>query len=366
MLSSIQQLHLLNQKVPMNLTSESQALEQDSTPSLSSDYALPMKSNGTKVAAGVVETLNPASTPLAHQATINLTPNSKVLVQGITQPLGSYYTARMKAYGTNVVAGVSAGQGGQELHGIPVFDLVEQVLPQTGPIEASIIFVESYRVLDAALEAMDAEIPLIILVTEGVPPLDMVRLLRKAEATGTVIVGPSSSGIIVPGKVLLGAQESEFYTPGPVGLIARAGALAYEVALGLTHAKLGQSMAVNLGSAAIVGSSFGQWLQILAMDKSTNVIVLVDQTGGLSDDATAEYIAEAIDKPVIAYVAGSYTPLDKQISDASAIIAAQLSGPITNASTAQHKVAAFKQANIPVAERPSQIPELVRKALNKS
>jgi succinyl-CoA synthetase alpha subunit len=121
-----------------------------------------MKANGTKVAAGVVETLNPAPTPLTHQVTINLTPNSKVLVQGITQPLGSYYTARMKAYGTNVVAGVSAGQGGQELHGIPVFDLVEQALPQTGPIEATIIFVESYRVLDAALEAMDAEIPLII------------------------------------------------------------------------------------------------------------------------------------------------------------------------------------------------------------
>ncbi len=356
----------MDQKATMNLTPESQVLEQDSTPSLSSYYALPMKANGTKVAAGAFKKLNPASTPLSHQATIHLTPDSKVLVQGITQPLGSYYTARMKAYGTNVVAGVSAGQGGQELHGIPVFDLVEQVLSKTGPIEATIIFVESYRALDAALEAMDADIPLIILVTEGVPPLDMVRLLRKAEATGTLIVGPSSSGIIVPGKVLLGTQEIEFYKPGPVGLIARAGALAYEVALALTQHQLGQSIAVNLGSAAIVGSSFYQWLQILAMDRSTEAIVLVDQTGGLIEDATAEFITEAIDKPVIAYVAGSYTPLDKQISDVSAVIAAQLSGPVTNASTAQHKVAAFKRANIPVAERPSQIPELVRKALKKN
>lgn len=297
---------------------------------------------------------------------MNLTPDSKILVQGITQPLGAYYTAHMKAYGTNVVAGVSTGQGGQELYGIPVFDLVEQALEKTGAVDTTVIFEESYRVLDAALEAMDAGIRHLILVTSNVPPLDMVRLLRKAETTQTLIVGPSSSGIIVPGKVLLGTQETEFYTPGSVGLIARAGALTYEVALALTQAKLGQSISVNLGSDAIAGSSFCQWLRILAMDENTKAIVLVDQTGGVSEDVTAEYIAEAIDKPVIAYVAGYYTPVDKQVGDASAVIAAQLSGPITNASTAQHKVAAFKRANVPVAERPSQIPELVKKALKKS
>ncbi len=297
---------------------------------------------------------------------MNLTPDSKILVQGITQPLGAYYTAQMQAYGTNVVAGVSTGQGGQEFHGIPVFDLVEQALEQTGAVDATVIFVESYRVLDAALEAMDAGIPHLILVTSGVPPLDMVRLLRKAETAQTLIVGPSSSGIILPGKVLLGTQETEFYTPGSVGLIARAGVLTYEVALALTQAKLGQSICVNLGSDAIAGSSFCQWLKILAMDENTKAIVLVDQTGGISEDVTADYIAEAIDKPVIAYVAGYYTPVDKQVGDASAVIAAQLSGPVTNASTAQHKVAAFKRANVPVAERPSQIPELVRKALKKS
>ncbi len=296
---------------------------------------------------------------------MNLTPDSKVLVQGITQSLGSYYTARMKAYGTNVVAGVSAGHGGQELHGVPVFDLVEQALSKTGPVEATIIFVESYSALDASLEAIDAGIPQIILVTGGIPPLDMVRLLRKTQASETLIVGPNSSGIIVPGKVLLGTQESEFYRPGSVGLISRAGTLTYEVALALTQAGLGQSIGVNLGSDAIVGSSFRQWLEILARDESTKAIVLVDQTGGSSEEETAQYIAEAIDKPVVVYVAGRYTPVDKQVSNAGATIAAQLSGPITNASTAQHKVAAFKKAKVPVAERPSQIPELVRKALKK-
>src|SRR5919199_586413 len=296
---------------------------------------------------------------------MNLTPDSKVLVQGITQPVGSYHAARMKAYGTNIVAGVSAGEGGQELHGIPVFDLVEQARQQVGSVDATIIFVESYWALDAALEAIDAGIPQIILVTNGIPPLDMVRLLRKAQTTETLIVGPSSSGIIVPGKVLLGTQESGFYTPGAVGLISRAGSLTYEVALALTQAELGQSIGVNLGTDAIVGSSFHQWLQILARDESTQAIVLVDQTGGGSEEETAQYIAEAIDKPVVAYVAGCHTPVDKQVGNASAIIAAQLSGPVTNATTAQHKVAALKQAKVPVAERPSQIPELVKKALKK-
>ena len=296
---------------------------------------------------------------------MNLTPDSKVLVQGITQPLASYHAARMKAYGTNLVAGVSAGQGGQELHGIPVFDLVEEARHQRGPFDATIIFVESYWVLDAALEAIEAGIPQIILVTGGIPPLDMVHLLRKAQITETLIVGPSSSGIIVPGKVLLGTQESNFYTPGSIGLISRAGTLTYEVALALTQAELGQSIGVNLGTDAIVGSSFHQWLRVLATDENTQAIVLVDQTGGGSEEETAQYIAKAIDKPVVAYVAGCYTPVDKQVGNASAIIAAQLSGPVTNASTAQHKVAAFKQAKVPVAERPSQIPDLVRKALKK-
>jgi succinyl-CoA synthetase alpha subunit len=314
----------------------------------------------------VVDKLEQAHTTLVHPATMKFTPDIKVLVQGITQPLGAYYTARMKAYGTNVVAGVSAGQGGQKLHGIPVFDLVEQAHQQLGSCDVTIIFVESYAALDASLEAIDAGVPQIILVTSGIPPLDTVRLLRKAQSTGTLVVGPNSSGIIVPGKVLLGTQETEFYTPGSVGLISRAGTLTYEVALTLTQAKIGQSIGINLGTDAIVGSSFRQWLHVLAMDETTKAIVLVDQAGGGSEEATAEYIAEAIDKPVIAYVAGGHTPMDKQMNDAGAVIAAQLSGPVTSATTAQHKVEAFKQAKIPVAERPSQIPELVNKVLKKS
>ncbi len=296
---------------------------------------------------------------------MNLTPASTVLVQGITQPLAIYHIARMLAYGTNIVAGVSAGQGGKQLQGIPIFDLVEDACNQVGLIEVTIIFVESYGALDAALEAIEAGIRQIILVSEGMPPLDTIRLLRKAEATNTLIIGPKSSGIIVPGKVLLGTQDSKFYTPGKIAMISRTATLTYEVALALTQAGLGQSISVNLGSDVIVGSSFRQWLPILASHEETQAIVLVDCTGGGSEEGTANYIAEVIDKPVIVYVAGCNTPVDKQVGNASAILAAQLSGPVTSATTAQHKVAAFKQAKIPVAGRPSQIPDMVKKALKK-
>ncbi|NEQ70569.1 MAG: CoA-binding protein [Symploca sp. SIO1B1] len=296
---------------------------------------------------------------------MNLKPDSKVLIQGIAQPLGSYYAARMRDYGTNIVAGVSVRKEEYQLPEIPVFDLVEQACQYTGPVDTTIIFVEPYRALDAALEAIDAGIPQIVIFTRGIPPLDVVRLLRKAEATNTLIVGPSSSGIIVPGKILLGAQESEFYTPGSVGLITHAGILTYEVALALSQAGLGQSIGVNLGNEAIVGSSFRQWLEILAKDKSTEAIVLVDQSGGSSEETTAEFIAQVIDKPVITYFAGNYTPGSKQFGNASSIIAAQLSGPVTKATTVQQKVAAFKQAKVPVAQSPSEIPKLVKKALKK-
>ncbi|HBE16121.1 MAG TPA: CoA-binding protein [Cyanobacteria bacterium UBA11149] len=296
---------------------------------------------------------------------MNLTPDSKVLIQGITQPLAAYYAARMKAYGTNLVAGISVGNGRQELYGIPVFDLVEEAISECGFIDTTIIFVEPYSVLDAALEAIDAGISQIIVVTGDVPPLDMVNLLRIAKVTGTLIIGPSSSGIIVPGKILLGTQESEFYTPGVVGLISRTSFLTYEVALALNQAQIGQSIGINLGSDSIVGSSFRQWLDVLATDKTTKAIVLVDQTGGSNEEATAEYIAKTMNKPVVVYIAGYSTPEDKQLGDPSSIIAAQLSGPITIATTSHHKVEVYKEAKVPVAQRPSQIPKLVKKLLKK-
>lgn len=309
---------------------------------------------------------------------MKLTPDSKILVQGITESrLSTHAAVMMKSSGTNVVAGVSPGQGGQNLvldqsegiEGIPVFDLVEQAVATLGQIDTTVIFVHPYSVLDAALEAIAAGIRQIIIISEGMPPLDMVKLVRKAEATETLVVGPNSSGIIIPGKLLLGTHPTEFYTPGPVGLISRSSTLTYEIALGLTQAQLGQSMGVSIGGDMIVGSSFMQWLQILDEDDQTEVIVLVGEMGGGSEESVASYIAETIDKPVIAYIAGRYVPtVTAPLGHAGALAtsraAAQVAAEI--AGTAESKIAVFEQAKIPVAEFPSQIPALVNQVLKKS
>ena len=302
---------------------------------------------------------------------MSFTPKTTVLVQGIAEPLGSTNAALMKDYGTRVVAGVSPGLGGQMRHDIPVFDLVEQARQQVGPIDIATICVHPYRVLDAALEAMAAGIRQLIILTEGMPPLDMVRLLRKAEYTETFVVGPSCPGIIVPGKVLLGTHPKDFYTPGSVGLLGRSGTLTYEIALTLTQAGLGQSIGVGIGSDAIVGSSFLQWLQILDEDESTEAIVLVGETGGEGEEAAAEYIQEAIDKPVVVYVAGRYAPKHRLFGHTETLLASRPNGqfPSTSAvsgmGTAQRKVEAFVQAKVPVVDRPSDIPRLVKKALSR-
>jgi succinyl-CoA synthetase alpha subunit len=296
---------------------------------------------------------------------MNFAFNSKVLVQGITEPLASQHAPLMQAYGTQVVAGVSPGHGGQTIEAIPVFDLVEQALEKVGQVDTTVIFVPPYAVLDAALEAIAAQIRQIILITEGVPPLDMVRLLRKAEATQTFVVGPNCPGIILPGKVLLGTHPSEFYTPGSVGLISRSGTLTYEVALELTRAGLGQSIAVGLGGDRIPGSSYQQWLQILAEDEQTEVIVLVSETGGESEESAADYVAAAITKPVIAYIAGQTASKGKSINQVGATIASRIAGLGMGPRTTEITMEAFKRANIPVADRPSQLPELVKKALSR-
>lgn len=293
---------------------------------------------------------------------MNLTPNSKVLIQGFNEFISATHIAQMKAYGTNLLAGVNPGYGGQEVYDLPMFDLVEEVVDTFGLIDTTIICVHSYQVLDAALEAIASGIPQIIIISPGVPPLDMVKLVRKAEATETLIVGPNSPGIIVPGKILLGTQPAEFYTPGSVGIVSRSTTLTYEVARELTIAGVGQSISVSIGSDAVVGSSFIQWLQIFDEDDSTQAIVLVGQPGGSSEETAARYIREAIDKPVVAYIAGTQVPQAKYWRQTATLAAA--TGRDPDFGTAKNKLAALGRSEIPVAKRPSQIPEMVKNFLN--
>lgn len=296
---------------------------------------------------------------------MNLTPNSKVVIQGFSEFISSTHVTQMKAYGTNLVALINPGCGGNKLseYNLPVFDLVEEAVEKYGTIDTTIICVHPFQVLDAALEAIASGIGQIIIISPGVPPLDMVQLLRKAEATETLVIGPNSPGIIVPGKILLGTQPSEFYTPGSVGILSRSTTLTYEIARVLTLSGLGQSISVSIGSDAIVGSSFIQWLQILDEDENTEVIVLVGQPGGGSEEAAARYIKEAIEKPVISYIAGTYAPAGKHWRQSGTLAA--VIGRDPDFGTAKNKLAALAEASVPVAERPSQIPDLVKKAIKK-
>lgn len=299
---------------------------------------------------------------------MNVSTQTKVLIQGMTEPLAIAAVPTMSAYGTQVVAGIGVGSGGTTIAGVPVFDLVEEAITATGPIDTTLIFVHPFLVLDAALEAIANGIHQIIILTEGMPPLDMVHLLRKAEVTDTLVLGPNCPGIIVPGQILLGIHPPEVYIPGRVGIISRSGTLTYEVALELTQAGLGQSISVGIGSDAVVGSSLSQWLQILDEDDRTEVIVLVGEIGGDSEELAAQYTIEEIDKPVVAYIAGRSAPSDRPLGHAGAIIATQLFSrkaqpPRRKAlvGTAASKLSAFKRAKVPIAQRPSQIPGLVQK-----
>jgi succinyl-CoA synthetase alpha subunit len=294
---------------------------------------------------------------------MNLRPDSKVLIQGFSEFISATHIAQMKAYGTNLIAGVQPGCGGQTKYDLPVFDLVEEAISKLGAIDTTIICVHPYQVLDAALEAIASNIRQIIIISAGVPPLDMVTLLRKTETREILVVGPNSPGIIVPGKILLGTQPSEFYTPGSVGIVSRSSTLTYEVAWELTQAGLGQSISVSIGSDAIVGSSFLQWLQILDEDETTDAIVLVGQPGGGSEEAAARYIAEAIDKPVIAYIAGRHAPQSKYWHQTGNIATVVRRDP--NFGTTQNKLAAFQAVEVPVAEYPAQIPELLKQVMGK-
>ncbi|MBR8828419.1 MAG: CoA-binding protein [Gomphosphaeria aponina SAG 52.96 = DSM 107014] len=290
----------------------------------------------------------------------------QVVVQGISQAVAAHYAPLMKAYGTKIVAGISAGGGGGKIQDIPIFDLVEEAMDQVGEVCLSLIFVEPYQVLDAASEAIAAGIKQIIITTAGVPPLDMVQLLQKAQVNHTFILGPGSGGMIIPAKTWLGRLVAEFYTPGHVGIISCTDTLSYEVALELNQAGLGQSIAVSLGKAGIICSTFVEWLPILETDPETKAIILIGQANGNYEQAAAEYLARRNKKPVIAYIPGIEFPGDGIRGDAATIIANQLSYSVPTNSTVKEKIATFQQANVLVAQRLGEIPELVKKVLKKS
>ena len=278
--------------------------------------------------------------------------DTKVLVQGITGKEGAFHTLRNKSYGTNVVAGVTPGKGGQDVEGIPVFDSVMEAVEETGA-DASLTFVPARFAADAILEAADAGVKLIVCITEGIPVLDMARVYNYLRGKDHVLVGPNCPGLISPGKANLGIIPFEICMEGNVGLVSRSGTLTYQIVNDLTQRGIGQSTCLGIGGDPIIGTGFVDALARFEDDPETRAIVLVGEIGGADEERAAEYIKDHVTKPVVAYVAGFEAPPGKRMGHAGAIITG-------SKGTAQAKAEAFEAVGVRVGKNPTEVAELVQ------
>ena len=281
--------------------------------------------------------------------------SSRVLVQGITGKEGSFHTTQMVEYGTAVVGGVTPGGKGKSVAGAPVFDTVADAVAEVQP-NVSIIFVPARFAPDAIYEAADNGIPFIICITEGIPILDMVPVYRHIKEKGLRLLGPNCPGVITPGEAKVGIMPGFIHKKGPVGLVSRSGTLTYEVVDALTKAGLGQSTAVGIGGDPIIGTSFIDTLQMFEADPETEAIVMIGEIGGTDEEDAAAFIAEHVTKPVVGFIAGRTAPPGKRMGHAGAIISG-------GSGTADGKITALNAAGVNVAERPSDVPGLIRQAL---
>ena len=281
--------------------------------------------------------------------------NTKLVVQGITGRDGGFHAGKMKAYGTNVVAGVSPGKGGQEVDGIPVFNTVSDAVSATGA-NTSIIFVPASVAADSILEASEGGIELVIAITEGIPTLDMVRVMPYLKKNGTKIIGPNCPGLITPEEALVGILPGNIFKKGNIGLISRSGTLTYEMVNQLTTNGLGQSTCVGIGGDPVAGLYFEELLAMFQKDPETDAIVLIGEIGGDAEERAAEFIKNHVTKPVVAFIAGQSAPPGKRMGHAGAIIT-------SGSGSAAEKIAAFESAGIPVARKPQDIPLLVKRQL---
>ncbi|HOY50398.1 MAG TPA: succinate--CoA ligase subunit alpha [Prolixibacteraceae bacterium] len=281
--------------------------------------------------------------------------NTRLVVQGITGRDGAFHAQKMKAYGTQVVAGVSPGKGGQIFEGIPIFNTVREAREATGA-NASVIFVPAPFAADAILEASFAGIELVVTITEGVPVRDMIRVMPLARQNGTRLIGPNCPGLITPGECLIGILPGNIFKQGPVGLMSRSGTLTYEVVNMLTENNLGQTTCIGIGGDPVAGLYYRDLLQMFEEDPETKGVVLIGEIGGDAEEQAARFIKENLTKPVVAFIAGQTAPPGKRMGHAGAIIS-------SGSGTAEEKIKAFNAAGVPVAGEPSQIPGLLRSLL---
>lgn len=281
--------------------------------------------------------------------------NTRLIVQGMTGRDGGFHTSKMKAYGTNIVGGVSPGKGGQNVEGIPVFNTVEDAVKAT-QANTSIIFVPASVAADSILEAAEAGIELVIAITEGIPTLDMVRVMPYLKKKGTKLIGPNCPGLITPDEALVGILPGTIFKKGNVGLISRSGTLTYEMVNQLTTNGIGQSTCVGIGGDPVAGLYYQDLLELYQNDPETDAVVLIGEIGGDAEEQAAAFIKNKMTKPVVAFIAGQSAPPGKRMGHAGAIISSGMG-------TAAEKIAAFEAAGVPVANEPSEIPALLKNRL---
>ncbi|MEJ2188698.1 MAG: succinate--CoA ligase subunit alpha [Acidobacteriota bacterium] len=281
--------------------------------------------------------------------------NTKIIVQGLTGREGRFHAQKCREYGARIVAGVTPGKGGQEVDGVPVYNTVADAAAATGA-EASMIFVPPPFAADAILEAADADLELVVCITEGIPVRDMIRVERTLQGLPTRLIGPNCPGIISPGQTKIGIMPAHIHLQGGIGVVSRSGTLTYEAVGQLTALGLGQSTCVGIGGDPLPGTDFIDCLEAFEEDPDTEGIVMIGEIGGSAEENAAEFVKEFVSKPVVAFIAGQTAPPGRRMGHAGAIISG-------GKGTAADKIAALKEAGIAVAATPAEIGSTMQRTL---
>ena len=282
--------------------------------------------------------------------------DTKLVISGLTGREGTFHGLRNRDYGTQVVAGVTPKKGGQDVEGIPVYDTIKESVDEQGA-NTSMIFVPARFAAPAIEEAIDAGIETVIAITEGIPVLDMLRVYWKAREAGTRLIGPNCPGVLSPGKANVGIIPAQFFDAGKIGVVSKSGTLTYQIGNELKQAGMGNSSIVGIGGDPIVGSDFIDILKLYEADDETEMIVMVGEIGGDAEERAADFIAESVTKPVVAYIAGFTAPPGKQMGHAGAIISG-------SSGTAQAKKEALEAKGVRVGKSPTETAQLAVEAMN--